>query len=85
MSLMTVCARFFRNDHRTLMRNSRFIQSKIDNLSRVASTDGVRQAPHYNIGYRIIPEGTREERAAAMRSIAACYFCSIQRLDLVPS
>lgn len=40
-----------RNNHRTLIRNSRFIQSKIDNLSRIASTDGIRKKLVYNIGY----------------------------------
>lgn len=40
-----------RNNHRTLIRNSRFIQSKIDNLSRIASTDGIRQKLVYQIGY----------------------------------
>lgn len=40
-----------RNNHRTLIRNSQFIQSRIDNLSRIASSDGVRQALVYNIGY----------------------------------
>ncbi len=57
-----------RNNHRTLMRNSRFIQSKIDNLSRVASTDGVRQALRYNIAYPEIAEGSREERAEALEA-----------------
>lgn len=40
-----------RNNHRTLVRNSRFIQSKIDNLSRIASTDGIRKKLVYQIGY----------------------------------
>lgn len=40
-----------RNNHRTLIRNSRFIQSKIDNLSRIASTDGIRKKLVYQIGY----------------------------------
>lgn len=40
-----------RNNHRTLIRNSRFIQSKIDNLSRIASTDGIRKLLVYQIGY----------------------------------
>lgn len=40
-----------RSNHRTLLRNTQFIQSRIDNLSRVASSDGVRQAYKYNIGY----------------------------------
>ncbi len=40
-----------RNNHRTLLRNTQFIQSRIDNLSRIASSEGVRQAFKYNIGY----------------------------------
>jgi len=40
-----------RHNQRTLLRNTQFIQSRIDNLSRVASSDGIRQAFKYNIGY----------------------------------
>ena len=40
-----------RNNHRTLIRNSQFMQNRIDNISRIASSDGVRQALVYNIGY----------------------------------
>ena len=40
-----------RNNHRTLLRNTQFIQNRIDNLSRVASSKGIRQAFKYNIGY----------------------------------
>ena len=40
-----------RNNHRTFIRNKRFIASKIDNLSRVASSDGVRKSIVYKIGY----------------------------------
>ena len=40
-----------RNNHRTLLRNTQFIQSRIDNLSRIASTEGIRQCLKYNIGY----------------------------------
>lgn len=47
-----------RNNHRTLMRNSRFIQSKIDNLSRIASTDGIRKKLVYQIGY---PDFSQQE------------------------
>lgn len=53
-----------RNNHRTLIRNSQFTQRKIDNLSRIASTDGVRQALKYNIGYPAVTASTREDRAA---------------------
>ena len=50
-----------RNNHRTLLRNTQFIQSRIDNLSRIASSDGIRQAFQYNIGYPVLSE-TRQER-----------------------
>lgn len=40
-----------RNNHRTFIRNKKFIESKIDNLSRIASTDGIRKSIKYNIGY----------------------------------
>jgi hypothetical protein len=52
-----------RNNHRTLIRNSQFTQRKIDNLSRVASTDGVRQSLSYKIGYPNFSGGSGEERA----------------------
>ena len=50
-----------RNNHRSLLRNTQFIQNRIDNLSRVASSKGIRQALKYNIGY---PEfsGDKETR-----------------------
>lgn len=50
-----------RNNHRTLLRNTQFIQSRIDNLSRIASSDGVRQAFKYNIGYPAF-SAQRQER-----------------------
>ena|GEM_PF-367156 len=56
-----------RNNHRTLIRNNQFIRTKIDNLSRVASTDGVRQALKYNIGYPEICASSPEERAEKVR------------------
>jgi len=40
-----------RNNHRTLMRNSLFTQRRIDNLSRVTSSSGIRQGLLYKIGY----------------------------------
>ena len=55
-----------RNNHRTLIRNSQFTQRRIDNLSRIASTDGVRQALKYNIGYPEITSSSREDRAAEL-------------------
>ena len=40
-----------RNNHRSLIRNAQLIQSKIDNLSKRASTDGLRMKLAYKIGY----------------------------------
>ena len=40
-----------RNNHRSLIRNARLIESKIDNLSKRASTDGLRMQLAYKIGY----------------------------------
>jgi hypothetical protein len=57
-----------RNNHRTLVRNNRFIQSKIDNLSRIASTEGIRQKLAYNIGYPAITEMPADERADALEA-----------------
>lgn len=51
-----------RNNHRTIVKNSRFIQSKIDNLSKIASIDGVRQKLVYNIGYPDFSKLDKEER-----------------------
>ena len=55
-----------RNNHRTLMRNSRFIQTKIDNLNRVASADGVRQSLTYKVAY---PDFSNLEREAKKQSL----------------
>lgn len=55
-----------RNNHRTLVKNSRFIQSKIDNLSRIASTDGIRKRLVYHIGYPQF-EGNSEQRLEALK------------------
>ncbi|WP_197482851.1 hypothetical protein, partial [Oleiphilus sp. HI0128] len=60
-----------RNNHRTLVRNNQFIQNKIDNLSRVASTDGVRQALSYNIGYPEFDGKTKDERQKQLADFKA--------------
>ena len=59
-----------RNNHRTLLRNTQFIDSRIDNLSRIASTDGVRQSYTYKIGYPDLGD-TAEERTAALAAYRA--------------
>ncbi len=55
-----------RNNHRTLIRNNRFIQSKIDNLSRIASSDGIRKRFKYMIGYPVTNQSRSEERLEAL-------------------
>jgi hypothetical protein len=52
-----------RNNHRTLIRNNQFIRNKIDNLSRIASTDGIRKSLTYKIGYPSIESETKEARS----------------------
>lgn len=39
------------NNHRTLLRNSKLLEQRIENLTKRASTDGLRQSLHYKIGY----------------------------------
>ena len=51
VTLVYVILYDIRNNHRTLIRNSQFTQSKIDNLSRVASTDGIRKSITYKVNY----------------------------------
>lgn len=65
-----------RNNHRTLIRNSRFIQSKIDNLSRVASTEGIRKRLVYQIGYPDTNKATGTEREEALNQFT-------QRIDKI--
>ena len=40
-----------RNNHRTLIKNSKLVDARIDNLSKKASTDGLRMKLSYKIGY----------------------------------
>ncbi|MFK7976348.1 MAG: mechanosensitive ion channel domain-containing protein [Halioglobus sp.] len=61
-----------RNNHRTLLRNSQFTGRKIDNLSKVASTDGIRQSIKYNIGYPAMPQETNSDaKDEALRAFIA--------------
>lgn len=55
-----------RNNHRTLIRNNRFIQSKIDNISRIASTEGIRKNLVYQIGYPQFSQSSAAERSEAL-------------------
>ncbi len=40
-----------KNNHKTLMRNSKLIDQRIENLSKMAATDGLRNTLTYKIGY----------------------------------
>ena len=62
VTLIYVILYDIRNNHRTLMRNSQFTSRRVDNLSRVASTNGVRQSLTYKIGYPTFT-GRSDERA----------------------
>lgn len=62
VTLIYVVLYDIRNNHRTLLRNSLFMQNRVDNLSRVASTAGIRQALLYKIGYPQFT-GNKTERA----------------------
>lgn len=69
-----------RNNHRTLMRNSLFMQNRIDNLSRIASLRGVRQSLKYKIGYPEISGGRIERTAqlAAFEEAVNSLFNAVQ-------
>lgn len=69
VTLIYVILYDIRNNHRTLMRNSLFTSNRVDNLSRVASTSGVRQALSYKIGYPQFTghSGERAEQLKAFR------------------
>jgi len=72
VTLIYVVLYDIRHNHRTLLRNTQFIQSRIDNLSRIASSDGIRQAYKYNIGYPELsadPELRQREFAEFKESI----------------
>ncbi len=65
VTLIYVVLYDIRNNHRTLMRNSQFTERRIDNLSRVTSSSGVRKGLLYKIGYPAFT-GSKEERLAAL-------------------
>ena len=60
---------------------TQFIQSRIDNLSRIASSHGIRQAYKYNIGYPSFSD-KREERevelAAFQKNISDMFTRSFE-------
>jgi len=65
VTLIYVVLYDIRNNHRTLMRNSQFTGNRIDNLSRVTSSNGIRQGLLYKIGYPAFT-GSRENRVAQL-------------------
>lgn len=92
VTLVYVILYDIRNNHRTLIRNSQFTQSKIDNLSRVASTDGIRKAITYKISYPQFKHQDAEQRSQELQSFKnkidrvftnACEHCCKQKDILV--
>lgn len=57
-----------RNNHRTLIKNSKLVDSRIDNLSKKASIDGLRMKLSYKIGY---PQ--KEELESFKQKITAMF------------
>lgn len=83
VTLIYVVLYDIRNNNRTLLRNSQFIERRIDNLSRVASSNGIRQALTYNIGY---PEFTgdkesRKEQLAAFNARVSSMFSEANQVS----
>jgi len=70
-----------RNNHRTLIRNSQFMNNRIDNLSRIASSNGIRQALVYNIGYPKFPDNI-ELRVAALNDFKETIGDLFERANL---
>lgn len=62
------------NNYRVLIRNSKLIESKIENLSKRTSYDGIRYTLRYKIGYADASSATPEARKEAL----AQYF---KRID----
>ena len=56
------------NNYRVMMRNSKLIESKIENLSKRTSYDGLRYSIRYKIGYADVISGTSEERKKELAS-----------------
>ncbi len=50
------------NNHRSLIRNSKLINLTVENLTKRASIDGLRESLQYNIGYPEIQATDPEER-----------------------
>lgn len=57
-----------RDNHRTLIRNHRFTQAKVDNYSKIASTDGIRKALSVKIGYPAVQGDTEDTRLSEHKS-----------------
>ncbi len=57
-----------RNNHRILVRNSEMTRSRIDNLSKRASADGLRHSMLFNIGYPALPPSRQRGKDSAKDS-----------------
>lgn len=56
------------NNHRTVIRNSRLFEGRIENLTKRASMDGLRSSIDYKIGYPLQGDIPIAERKAAVEA-----------------
>jgi len=59
------------NNHRSLIRNSRLSDAHIENLSKRASPEGLREQIVFNIGYPEITEDDPDQRRVHVRELKA--------------
>jgi hypothetical protein len=71
------------NNYRVLIRNSKLIESKIENLSKRTSYDGLRYTLRYKIGYADVssdaPEARKEELGHYFKRIDAMFALAQER------
>jgi hypothetical protein len=73
------------NNHRSLIRNSRLINVTVENLTKRASVDGLREVLQYNIGYPEMHGHNREQRELDMqkfkRRVETMFTSVTEQLD----
>lgn len=57
-----------RHNHRVIIRNSKIINSRVDNLSKRASAEGLRRELHFNLAYPAGPGTVRDGEGQGARS-----------------
>lgn len=76
------------NNYRVMIRNSKLIESRIENLSKRTSYDGLRYTIRYKIGYADVtsnvPEGRKKELSDYFRRIEAMFTAAQERAAADP-